>query len=733
VTPTYLTAHAGSDGPPIVDPTPGTLVYPPERARPGYPPADIPRFGQDRWQLAGLDHKQTARSKPVGWDEFPLPLVGSFKRATWALINIPTPGALFNRQGSNTRALLSAGSIRHTWAAWRRLAAWLFNHRVACLADITADLLVDYARHLHQDGQPSQAQTSRDLAAITRLWAYAPHLPPGDRIVMPPWDAAGGRHDLLGTPTPRAENTTAPVHPAVMSPLLIWALRMVSDFADDIITARHAAQRLRANIPDQRRHDGTAVVRAWLDKLNAAGQPLPGAAQPHLRPRSDRSGKQPARAAPVNITYIAGLLGVHPAQVTSVIRWRRKTHGQLAVAPGAPLITPIGGRLDGKPWTSRIDMEQVASWTVHLSTAAMIVISYLSGMRPEEVLHLRRGCCTRHDDGDVVRYRITGLHFSGVRDEAGNSRPGGEPREQPWTVIAPVATAITVLEQIIDGDLLFPRALSTVTVPTGTHLGHALPWHQTSSRIAAFIDFANTLAHRHGRIHEAIPTDPAGAITLTRLRRTIAWFINRLPGGRIALGIQYGHLRLPMSESYAGRATADLLDLLDLEQARTIADTLTDAADRLDHGEGVSGPAAGRYIAAIDEYRTTYAGGRLTKRQHRALLNNPRLQVFDHEQALLVCNYNPTTALCHPSRHNPRQVNRTPSYDRCQAGCPNIARTDTHIARAQTETDRLAAEIAEGANPQPIRQRLRTRHNALLRIIDNHHANRTTHPGEQQR
>jgi hypothetical protein len=326
----------------------------------------------------------------------------------------------------------------------------------------------------------------------------------------------------------------------------------------------------------------------------------------------------------------------------------------------------------------------------------------------------------------VVRYRITGIHFSGVRDEAGNTRPGGEPREQPWTVIQPVATAIAVLEQIIDDDLLFPRALATVKVPTGTHLGDALPWHQTSSRIAAFIDFANTLAHRHGRGHEVIPTDPTGAITLTRLRRTIAWFINRLPGGRIALGIQYGHLRLPMSESYAGRATTDLLDLLDLEHARTIADTLTDAVDRLSHGEGVSGPAAGRYIAAVGEYRAAQTGGRLTKRQHRALLNNPRLQVFDHEQALLICNYEPTTALCHPSRHNHRQADRTPSHDRCQARCSNIARTDTHIARVQAEADRLNEEIAEGTNPYPIQQRLRIRHAALLGIIDDHHANRTT-------
>jgi hypothetical protein len=158
-----------------------------------------------------------------------------------------------------------------------------------------------------------------------------------------------------------------------------------------------------------------------------------------------------------------------------------------------------------------------------------------------------------------------------------------------------------------------------------------------------------------------------------------------------------------------------------------VADTLTDAADRLDNGEGVSGPAAGRYIASVQEYDATYGGGRLTRRQYRALLGNPRLQVFDHDQALLACNYNPTTALCHPARGNPRHpATRTPSYDRCQAGCPNIARTDTHIARARVETERLDAELATGANPGPIQLRLQVRRNMLRQIIDDHHADRIT-------
>src|SRR5882672_725727 len=52
-----------------------------------------------------------------------------------------------------------------------------------------------------------------------------------------------------------------------------------------------------------------------------------------------------------------------------------------------------------------------------------------------------------------------------------------------------------------------------------------------NERIARFTRWANTLADVHGRGHETIPDDHAGAVTMRRLRRNVAWFINRQPGG----------------------------------------------------------------------------------------------------------------------------------------------------------------------------------------------------------
>jgi hypothetical protein len=225
-----------------------------------------------------------------------------------------------------------------------------------------------------------------------------------------------------------------------------------------------------------------------------------------------------------------------------------------------------------------------------------------------------------------------------------------------------------------------------------------------------------------------IPADPDGAVTMRRFRRTVGWFINRQPCGRIALGVQYGHLRASFGESYSGRSRVDMLEILDLEQALATADTLTEAAGRLGDGAGVSGPAAARYIAAAREFQATYEGGFVSKRQYKALPDNPRLQVVDHPQALLTCNHDPLKALCDPNRGKPGgQPQRTPSQDRCHSACANISRTDTHVERIQAEADRIEAEIGDALLPLRIQQRLRQRHTTLSEIIARHQATRI-HP-----
>lgn len=253
------------------------------------------------------------------------------------------------------------------------------------------------------------------------------------------------------------------------------------------------------------------------------------------------------------------------------------------------------GRIDGEVWATAIDFTEAQSLAAHLMAAALLTIGYLSGMRPEEVLHLERGCSSQEEREDgTVRYRITGRHFKGVTDEDGNTLPQGEIRPEPWTVIELVDRAMKVLEQLHDDRLLFPRSMTVRTLEPAPAEIHAegLNPNRFIGRIKSFIDWANATATRLGRPHELIPADPHGPITLRRLRRTVAWFIYRRPGGRIALGLQYGHVGSSLAESYGGRTKADMLEILDFEKTLALADTLAEASDRLSAGEAVSGPAA---------------------------------------------------------------------------------------------------------------------------------------------
>jgi hypothetical protein len=50
------------------------------------------------------------------------------------------------------------------------------------------------------------------------------------------WQAAGGAAD--------GENTTEPLDPQVIGPLLVWAIRVVEDFSSDILAAWAENRRL---------------------------------------------------------------------------------------------------------------------------------------------------------------------------------------------------------------------------------------------------------------------------------------------------------------------------------------------------------------------------------------------------------------------------------------------------------------------------------------------------------
>ncbi|MEU3296650.1 hypothetical protein ABZ722_30445 [Streptomyces longwoodensis] len=717
-------------GPELVDPAPDAFVLPFSRLRPGLDPEQLPRFRDLAWRLALISPRESNRSLVIDWSRCPAALRPGMMRAAFAELNIPTPAVLLQQRAS--RSTTQPGTLRHNFQIWISFAVWLGKRGITELSQVTTGDLEAYAEHLRPLGRQWRTD-AKALWVISRLWAYAPYLPESDRLVMPPWeDPAAVMSDFLGTndDPPGGENAVAIVHPAVMAPLLAWALRTVLDLSPDILAAAREHRRLLAAIPDRAPRGGTEAAVVHLRGLLAAGQRLPSSGAPGATAVRARSG---GPLPPMANTFLAGTLGVTTSQVARARGIMSDGLTPADFGPAPRLDVPLTARIGAVLWREAISFDDVDVLMLHLSTAALICCAYLSGMRPEEVLALRRGCCTcvERDDG-TVRFETRGRHFKGVLDEDGNAIGEGEQRADPWIVLEPVARAIGVVEELEGGEQLFTRTLyryakGTCMPRTGLSSDAAV------ERIRAFTAWANQLAADHDRPHELIPPDPDGAVALRRFRRTIAWFIYRQPGGRIALAVQYGHAATAMSESYAGRSKADMLEVLDYEKGLALAETLTESGERLAAGEKVSGPAADRYRAAAAEFSDRYAGTYLGRRELRALVANPRLQVYEDPKAFLTCNHDAFTALCNPDRHPTGDGGRsTPDHSRCHPACANISRTDSQITALRTEVARIDADADAGLAPYPIAAREQQRKDHLTAVIRRHDAQQPdTEPTER--
>ena len=205
------------------------------------------------------------------------------------------------------------------------------------------------------------------------------------------------------------------------------------------------------------------------------------------------------------------------------------------------------------------------------------------------------------------------------------------------------------------------------------------------------------------------------------MRRTLAWFIYRRPRGRVALGIQYGHLHAATTDGYGSRrSSTGMRDLFPMEQALALGDTLTNAAAQPDPHPTDSEPAADRYRAAADQYRNRYAGISLTARQAADLTANPDLRIYDGLDQALACCFDARKARCRRDTPTRGATAATPDLTACDSRCANIARIDRHLETITREIRHLREELDSPLTPQPLRPRLEARAQRHHAIIDTH-------------
>ncbi len=694
----------------VVDLLPQTTIVEDRTRVPKELRGSLAVFGDSRWDLTPLVQKKTMSTEAlsINFDTIPTDYRETAKRLIWCYINVATPVADLDRPTA-TRTQLSPASLVASAVHLRTWTKWLNDRGVLRFSDVTDSDFEDYTEHLRASGVERSVIGYR-LFAVTRAWLYAPYLPDEDRLSRPTWEQGpGGRSEVLGPANWSSENKTIPIHPQTMSAVLVWALRFVENFSGDILTAKtmkSAPRQVSANLaslsPQER-------FNAYLRQRQETGT-APGTTT-RRKPGTRGFAKQ----------FIAWELGITVKELKSVSLPAAITSA-LTPSDEAALPLSITGTVDGETkWIEAINYYGVEALCRHLATAVLIITSYLTGMRAEECRALEKGCCTpAATPSGQPHYVINGKTFKCALDEHGNALPTGVDRDQPWLAIAPVAKAIAVMEALHpQSPLLFPvEAFSTTSLPKSA--GSAVPPHKASDRIAEFIDWCNAAAVRLARSQDVIPPDPEGKVTTSRFRRTLAWFIYRKPGGRIALGVQYGHLRGHTTDGYGSRVAVGLRDVFPMEEALARAEYLEDAHTRMEDGEQVSGPAAGRYREALILYGQEFRGRFMSGRQAAALRANPRLRIYDNSARFVTCCYDQSKALCHPDRLGPNGTDETPDINHCQPNCGNIARTDRNIEQAADTIKQYEAEMASPLTPEPLRTRLAQRITALQTIIATH-------------
>lgn len=661
-------------------------------------------FEAESWSLDVMGLPPSVPRRTLVWPRFPAPLREPFRRAAYLLLNTPTPQVMLTKPGTSMVEWPAPNSIRTiVMADWLHFATWLRDQGFTTLRQVGRDALEVYAKALDRKGGTWRSR-HRVLRSVSRLWALSPALPHTDQLVMPPWED----EDIKGYISGEREGgdaATPVIHPNVMAPLLAWSLTFVTDLAEDIIAAVEHVERAKQAFPERESADSRSNARDHLASVvRGSGGILPGVLH--------NGGFCPAN------TYLAITHGgFHPSDLSRLLASDR-AHVTLDLEQPQPLPTPVAGRIDGQLWRDHLDYRDLPKLRNSLVGACLVLIAYLSGMRPSEALSLTTGCCpppTPQEDG-ALSYQLLGRHYKRVRVDG---RADHEGTERTWVAIKPIAQAIGVLERLASNHYLFPSP---------RHPDRAMDARRAAVWIDDLITTANRLAeHLHLGDAYLIPTDPQGAVRLRRFRRTLAWHIRRLPGGRVALAIQYGHLSLREGESYAGLKDIGLLTMLDAEEGTAVVEGLHDLQTALRDGEGISGPAADRLLAAADK-AARYDGVFLTAREFKKITADSDLQVFDNPDAYLFCVHDPDRAKCTSRRANARKTG--PNLNNCHQDCANAARTDTQMTGLAHKIEQMRAEAGSPLTPEPLRLRLASKADDYAAIIQRHTTKRRTYSEE---
>jgi hypothetical protein len=632
-------------------------------------------FADDVWDLTPLLVRRRSAQR-LYFADVPTAFRAPVKEFAWLALRTPAPVR-------KARPRLDPSTVIGEVHQLRRLCVWLVEHDVHCFADVSQQLLDD---HLAARRQVICPTTLRSLVkSVQRCAAYSPAFSePAHRFSIVPW---------RGRPTPvvagsarrGGENLTARIPEQVMAPLLRVALLYVEQFAADILTARAEASRLPPRA--DRRHvpafEQLAAVETEIARRRQHGHGIPV--------RDDGTA---------HIWALLRSAGVYPGTNGIAAGVRRQAADALAeLGPTPPALTATPSTLEdtGRPWRDPFPLGGVAlDWeATRLGWACTIVIAYLSGMRPSELVNLRRGCAVvdRNPDGSVRRHKLRGVAYKGRR---ATGRPA------VWVVLPVVHQAVNVLRGLRDA-------------PDDTLL---LPSLTTSSQLQRFVAYSNRLFGHIPALHIPDVDGDPWPLSFLQLRRTLAWHIRNRPFGHVAGAIQYQHAQVTMFEGYAGTSASGFQQEVEAEREAANLAELFDLVVGTLQGDGLAGRGADRLrrrISEIDSDLGGLAGVVADQQRVKAMLRSEARTL--HPALLNDCFFDPAVAKCLTGV--PDEQRHAPLPSRCEPlRCPNAVITTKHAPVWLDEHTRIVELLAKDRHlPEQQRQVLEARQRQVDQII----------------
>jgi hypothetical protein len=677
------------------------LVLAKRKLRAGLKLADTSRFGDDVWLLTPAIHQRHGRSLILDFRTLPVRFRLVAKELFYRLLTGDLP--------ADCASARDIATIRAYFSAVKYFLGWVDQRQASALSDLTPADLEEFGRRLAIE-RISGVRRLHKWRAARLFWLCRAKLT-ADRLTFDPAAllAEDGRVERAGSRR-SWENVTDRIPEPVHAPLLVWALRWVDDFADDVLHACTEWSALHAFAQAGRKRGIPPVAReiperlaAVLGQYRAEGRPLPG--QPSALDRSRSHGT-------VNVSHLAREVRCSRRQLSQprYLQQTLQAADDLGVDDNSYLHTEPRGRLDGKPWLRRIAYEDVEPFARLLQTACYIVVAYLSGMRDSEVKHLQRGCLSVwcDDSGRVVRRKVTSQAFKGEHDPTGVTAT--------WIVTAPVERAIKVLETLQPPSQRYLFAL----LPTSTSYlkdrpNQAAITATTNHNLRAFTRWITSYCTAHGRA-DRIPhvQGQEWRLSTRQFRRTLAWFIARQPGGVIAGAIQYRHLRVQMFEGYAGTSESGFRAEVQAEEAIARGEKLGDLIVNHEHHRLV-GPAAEEAEARLAEFeRHVQFNGKVFNDAKRMKRHMDRHDPHVYPGAFVTCAHHADRALC---RRDDGEDG--PSLPGClPLRCRNVALTRENVDAFVAYLATLDRTLAIGDALAPfVRHRLQLRRAEIARFL----------------